>query len=394
MPTTTPHTARPTPPAPNLRSLTGLRFLALLPVFLTHAAFEGVFTDPRKSWDFLDAMGSAGYASVSFFFILSGFVITWSYRSTDTTRRFWRRRAFRVFPNHLVAYVFAVALMLAAGTAFDVPGMVAQLFLVHAWVPDPLFIDTGNTVTWSLGADVAFYALFPVLLLLVNKIKPTRLWYAAGAVALLVVALPTVALTLLPDTPAMAVGGVSRSQYWFTYFFPLSRVVECVLGMLMARIVLTGKWIRLGVLPAAALVAVGYVVAQQLPFLYRLSAVLVVPLALLTAALAVADAEGRGTPLGSRAMVWLGELSFAFYLVHQVILAYGHVLLSPRDADGGVLPRTWGTAGGIGMIALSFVVSMALAWLLHNGVEKPVMRRWSRPRRQAAPRPPAKVPAT
>ncbi|MGX7760193.1 acyltransferase family protein [Streptomyces angustmyceticus] len=391
---TTPHTAHATSPAPNLRSLTGARFLALLPVFLTHAAFEGVFTDPKESWGFLDATGSAGYASVSFFFVLSGFVITWSYRSTDTTRGFWRRRAFRVFPNHLVVYAFAVILMLAAGSVFDAPAMIAQFFLVHPWVPDPLFIDTGNTVTWSLGADVAFYALFPVLLVLVGKIRSTRLWYWAGAVALLVVALPTVALTLLPDTPAMAVGGVSRSQYWFTYFFPLSRVVECVLGMLTARIVLTGKWIRLGVLPAASLVAVGYLVAQQVPFLYRLSAVLVVPLALLTAALAVADAEGRGTPLGNRAMVWLGELSFAFYLVHQVILAYGHVLISPRDAHGGVVPRTWGTVGGIAMIALSFVVSMALAWLLHNGVEKPAMRRWSRARRPAGPRPPAKVPAT
>ncbi|REK87549.1 acyltransferase [Streptomyces inhibens] len=379
---------------PNLRSLTGLRFLGLLPVFLTHAAFEGVFSDANVSWGFLDAMGNTGYAAVSFFFVLSGFVITWSYRSRDTTRTFWRRRAFRVFPNHLVAYVFALALMLAAGTAFDAPALISQMFLVHAWVPDPLFIDTGNTVTWSLGVDVVFYGLFPVLLVLVNKIKPTRLWYWAGAAVLMVIAIPTVALALLPDTPAMSVGDVSRSQYWFTYFFPLSRTVECVLGMLMARIVLSGKWIGLRVLPAAALVVVAYVVAQQLPFLYRLSAVLIVPIALLTASVAVADAEGRGTPLGGKVMVRLGELSFAFYLVHQALLAYGHILISPKNAQGEVLPRTWDTPGGIAMIVLSFVVSLGLAWLLHNGVEKPVMRRWSRSRRRITQQPPAKVPAT
>ncbi|WP_438489089.1 acyltransferase family protein [Streptomyces sp. S186] len=391
---TTPHPPRPAPdaatarpsgtaPNPNLRSLTGLRFLALLPVFLTHAAFEGVFNDAKLSWGFLDGMGSTGYTAVSFFFVLSGFVITWSYRSTDTARKFWRRRFFRVFPNHLVAYVFTVALMVAVGSAFDVPGMLAQLFLLQAWVPDPLFIDTGNTVTWSLGADVAFYALFPLLFVLVHRIRPTRLWYWAGALVLVVVALPTVALSVLPDSPVMPVGGASRAQYWFTYFFPLSRAVECVIGMVFARIVLTGKWIRLPVTAAAALVVAAYVLAQYVPFLYRLSAVPVVPLALLTAALAVADAEGRGTFLGGRHMVWLGELSFAFYLVHQPILAYGHILVSARNDRGEVVPRTWDTPAGIALIAGSFVLSMALAWLLHNGVEKPAMRRWSRPRSTA-----------
>ncbi|MEU7637132.1 acyltransferase [Streptomyces sp. NPDC039016] len=397
---TTPHTPSQAPPSsvdpppgkapnPNLGSLTGIRFLALLPVFLTHAAFEGVFSDAKLSWGFLDGMGSIGYTSVSFFFVLSGFVITWSFRPTDTARKFWRRRLFRVFPNHLVAYVLTVVLMLAAGSAFDASGMVAQLFLLQAWVPDPLFIDTGNTVTWSLGADVAFYALFPLLLAAVRKIRPSRLWYWAGALVLVVIALPTLALTVLPDSPAMSVGGVSRSQYWFTYFFPLSRAVECVIGMVFARIVLSGRWIRLPVTAAAALVVVGYVTAQQLPFLYRLSAVPVVPLALLTASLAVADAEGRGTFLGGRRMVWLGELSFAFYLVHQPILAYGHVLISPRDAGGEVVPRTWDAPAGITLIVVAFAVSMALAWLMHNGVEKPAMRRWSRPRRRAAPPGPA-----
>ncbi|GGZ26539.1 acyltransferase [Streptomyces inusitatus] len=388
-------TPQPRSRAPrNLRSLTGLRFLALLPVFLTHAAFEGVFSDADMSWGFLDAVGDSGYAAVSFFFVLSGFVITWSHRPGDTARAFWRRRALRVFPNHLVVYVFALALMLAAGATFDTPALVSQLFLVHAWVPDPLFIDTGNTVTWSLGVDVVFYALFPVLLVLVNRIGPNRLWYWSGATVLVVIAIPAVALTLLPDTPAMPVGDASHSQYWFTYFSPLSRTVECVLGMLVARIVLTGKWIGLRVLPATALVVVAYAVAQQLPFLYRLSAVLIVPLALLTAALAVADTEGRGTPLDNKVMVRLGELSFAFYLVHQVLLEYGHILVSTKDAAGEVLLRTWGTPAGIAVILLSFAVSMVLAWLLHTWVEKPAMRRWSRRRRRATGHSSAKASAT
>ncbi|WP_018539968.1 acyltransferase [Streptomyces sp. MspMP-M5] len=362
----------------NLRSLTGLRFVATLPVFLTHAAFEGVFSDAKLSWGFLDAMGTIGYTAVSFFFVLSGFVITWSYRPTDTARKFWRRRFFRVFPNHLTAYVLALVLILSVGLSVEVLPSITQVLLVQSWVDDPAFTDTGNSVSWSLAVDVVFYALFPVLLVLVNKIKPNRLWFWAAGAVLCVAVVPTIAFTALPDTPKMPLGGVSVTQYWFTYFFPAFRMLECVLGMLMARIVLTGKWIRLPATAAALLLVVAYALAQHVPYLFRLSAMTVVPVALLTAALAARDAGGRGTFLGSRLMVWLGDLSFAFYLLHNLVLKYGHLLLGHSEQDGELVGRTWSTPLGIVVIAAGFAVSLLLAWLLHNGVEKPVMRRWSR----------------
>ncbi|MGX7760192.1 acyltransferase family protein [Streptomyces angustmyceticus] len=365
---------------PNLRSLTGLRFVAMLPVFLTHAAFEGVFSDAKTSWGFLDAMGNTGYVAVSFFFVLSGFVITWSYRPTDTARKFWRRRFFRVFPNHLSTYLLALVLMASVGMSVGLLPSLTQLFLVQSWVPDPAFTDTGNSVSWSLAVDVVFYALFPALLALVNKIDPARLWYWVGAAAVGVVAVPAIALTALPDTPQMPLGGVSVSQYWFAYFFPLFRMLECVIGMLMARIVLSGKWIGLPVLPAALLVVLAYGAAQQVPYLFRLSAVTVLPVALLTAACAVADADGRRTAFSGRVMVWFGELSFAFYLLHNLVLKYGHLLLGHTEEEGELVGHTWSLPTGIAMIAAAFAVSLLLAWLLHNGVEKQAMRRWSRAR--------------
>ncbi|MFF8313459.1 acyltransferase family protein [Streptomyces lydicus] len=368
------------PSNPNLRSLTGLRFVAMLPVFLTHAAFEGVFSDAKASWGFLDAMGNTGYVAVSFFFVLSGFVITWSYRPTDTPRKFWRRRFFRVFPNHLATYVLALVLITSVGLSVGLLPSVTQLFLVQSWVPDPAFTDTGNSVSWSLAVDVVFYALFPVLLVLVNKIAPARLWYWVGAAVVGVAAVPAIALTALPDTPQMPLGGVSVSQYWFAYFFPLFRLLECLLGMLMARIVLSGKWIRLPVLPAALLVVAAYWAAQQVPYLFRLSAVTVLPVALLTAACAVADADGRGTPFSGKVMVWFGELSFAFYLLHNLVLKYGHLLLGHTEEEGELVGHTWSVPTGIALIAAGFAVSLLLAWLLHNGVEKQAMRRWSRAR--------------
>src|SRR5919107_1067497 len=84
----------PAPAAlPSLPSLTGLRWMAALLVFGLHVHNFGWFggTGGRLvSWAF-----GAGATGVSFFFVLSGFVLTWSARPRDRALAFWRRRVAR-----------------------------------------------------------------------------------------------------------------------------------------------------------------------------------------------------------------------------------------------------------------------------------------------------------
>lgn len=368
----------------DLRSLTGLRCVAMFPVFLAHAALEGVFDNDDLNWAYLDTLLPPALSAVSFFFILTGFVMTLSTRPTDTARRFWRRRFFRIAPSHFVAYLFALVLMLSAGMTVGGPSAVAQLFLLQGWVPDPQYFDTGNSVTWSLSADLFFYLMFPFLLILVNKIKENRLWYWLIAPAALLVLIPVFATLFLGEGEVMPLGGVSLNQYWLVYFAPFTRMMECVIGMLIARLVMSGRWVRFRVLPATLLVIVVGVISPQLPYLFRISVVMLVPLALLLGAVATADIEGRGTPLNKRFIVWLGEVSFCFYLVHNLILKYGHMAFGGPIVDGEMELRTWSTAGGIGILALAFLLSVGLAWLMHRFVEKPIVRRWSKPRPKPA----------
>lgn len=157
-------------------------------------------------------------------------------------------------------------------------------------------------------------------------------------------------------------------------------MMECVLGMLMARIVVTGRWIGLRPLPAGALLVAVYTIAQQLPFLYRYAALIAVPVAMLTASLAVADVAGRRTYLTGRPMVRLGELTFAFYLLHGPVLKYGHLMLG-YTMDGGMPKgKAWGTVGGLTFLAGALTVSLALAWMMNVCVEQPAVRRWARRR--------------
>ncbi|AEW99446.1 acyltransferase family protein [Streptantibioticus cattleyicolor] len=342
-----------------------MRFLAAAMVFFGHA-----FADPLSK---VDAPGllalvwfRAGSFGVSFFFVLSGFVLTWSARPHDRPAPFLRRRILKVYPNHLVTFAGTALLLWAAGQRLT--GAVPNLLLLQSWLPDVRIVNSVNTVSWTLSCEILFYAAFPLLARWTGRIRPERLWYWASAVAAAVVLVPWCA-QVLPARPRAAPPlDFSFLQWWFVNFAPPVRALEFVLGILLARLVLSGRWIRLGRGWAVALVVLAYAVASVVPYLFGVVAVGVVPLGLLIAATAAADTEGRGGRLGGPVMTWLGEISFAFYLVHRPLLI----------AASGVLGR--GTAAGAATAAAVFAVAVAAAWALHTGVERPVTRRWSTPR--------------
>ena len=90
------------------------------------------------------------------------------------------------------------------------------------------------------------------------------------------------------------------------------------------------------------------------------------PFALLVGATAAADSRGRsGSFLSSRPVVWLGTVSFAFYLVHQPVI--------------GVVGRVVGegarTPVAVAAMAVALASSVAVAWVLHSAVELPAERR-------------------
>src|SRR5689334_25372956 len=102
-----------------LPSLTGLRFVAALLVFVHHSSHLMVFSDTAITEAYGQLARNAASIGVSFFFVLSGFVLTWSVQPGDTAPRFLRRRFFKIFPNHVVVYVVALLLLLASAVPID-----------------------------------------------------------------------------------------------------------------------------------------------------------------------------------------------------------------------------------------------------------------------------------
>ncbi|QUF06710.1 acyltransferase [Actinosynnema pretiosum subsp. pretiosum] len=345
----------PTGPAAHdkLPSLTGLRFVTAFVVFGFHVDAMGLFEGTALDAP-VHAVFGQGATGVGFFFLLSGFVLTWSARTGTTARASWRRRAAKVLPNHVVVWLLALAaLVVTSGGAPALPSLVG-LPLLQAWVPVQDVYFGVNTPAWSLSCEVAFYAAFPPLLRRVTGVRPSRLWPLAGALVAAVLLVPVLA-TPMPG----------ELEYWFVYVFPVTRGLEFALGMVLARVVKSGLWPPLALWQAGALSVAAYALSGHLPDSFGYVAGTVVPLALLIPAAAVADLRAGRSPLRSRPLVLLGEISFAFYLLHQLVLRVAESLLPL----GGLT-----AAGALLMTGLLLLASLAAAWLLHRFVEQPAMR--------------------
>ncbi len=373
-----------------LPSLTSLRFLAAVLVFFTHTSLTFNPLQPKASISFFGGETGtrlahffqlSGPIGVSFFFVLSGFVLTWSWKPGERTTAFYRRRVLKIYPNHIVTWALSMLLFAAAVT--PVHSSVANLFLVHAFSNQPVTLQSVNFPSWSLCSELLFYALFPLFIAAVRRISERTLWLWATVLVLCVAAVPVLTRFVQGGMVMPGYDGLTANQMWVAYAFPPPRLFEFVLGMILARIVAAGRWPRIGLLPSAVLFAVGYWLGLVVPRVYGFTLTTVIPISMIICAAAAADLRGRGGWLTSRTMIWLGNVSFAFYLVQGVVVFYGRTKF--LDA------RTFGIAPAIGLLFCLFLVNLLAAWLLYSLVENPVMRRWARsrkPARKASPQTP------
>ncbi|MFG2947335.1 acyltransferase family protein [Streptomyces adustus] len=364
-------TSLPRPGRDRLPSLTGLRFWAAALVVLYHLSRQ-VGTVPVVS----EAVWY-GRSGVTFFFVLSGVVLAWTYDGVHVpTRVFLWRRFARIWPLLAVSTALSVAVWAAMDRAVSLKAVAATLLLVHAWFPVPVIFKGGNPAAWSLSDEAWFYLIFPALLtVLAARRARAWLWTAAAVVCATLVLWP--ALSGLP--PA--------TRAWALDYLPLTRSLQFVPGV-VAGLALRRGWRPRLPLPAAVALVVGWhlalipwshAVADPLWYSpYSASQWLSAPIftALICSA-ARADLEGRRTGLGGPWMIRLGHWSFAWYLVHEIALRSA-VFHWGTPAPGGATLVFWA-----GVLA----VSLTLAALLYQYVEHPA-ERWLRnlPGRSSAPR--------
>lgn len=380
----TPEVRRARPPATSdsvphgrrdLPSLTGLRFVAAGLVFGFHVSGWGVAAQPW--WH----LAQFGFVGVAFFFILSGVVLTWSFSPRQTAVGFWNRRFARIFPAHAVTCVVAIVLYVVVMPPYKPvwAGLIA-LLLLQAWPPNGVINSAADGVSWSLSCEAFFYALFPWLMPMLSRRGRVGRWIAIAGM-LCVCSAAAIAFSFAWggrfDTPA--------------YMNPVVRAGEFALGVGLG-LALRDGWvprIRLGLAWSSALAAAiaalvaGWAIGWPVPRGFA-DVVFIGPFALVLMAYAGRDLTGRSTWLSQRWAVYLGQLSFAFYLVHQLVLDLVLKRILPLP-DRGVISLT-------SRASVALLLSIVAAMVVHHGVELPCQRLLTS-RRRRVPMPVVALPA-
>jgi peptidoglycan/LPS O-acetylase OafA/YrhL len=351
----------------DLPSLTGMRWAAAFLVFCLHIVVASMLDPASAGSKVASLLFGAGEIGVSFFFVLSGFVLMWSARPGDSPLRFWRRRLARIYPVHVVTALVAVVLgatlgQLARPDNFygvpDIGSFLANLFLIHSWIPGQQ--QSLNTVSWTLACEAFFYLTFPIWGALARRLSARGAW---------VFALVSVALVILP-----AFLQRELAVQWLQAF-PAARIGEFTLGVALARLVALEAWRGPRLDIALGVMLVSYFLVPVWPGEYGFSVATIVGIGVLIPAAAVADLRGDASFWRSPRMVRLGELSFAFYMIHLLVIR-----VVRRAAPG--LVRLHSTAE-LFVVAGIFAASLGLAWALYEYVETPCRRFLTRPRRTA-----------
>lgn len=357
----------PTPYPARLDALTSLRFFLAIGVVFFHFHLGWAYDDMQVTGLF-----ERGRLGVDVFFILSGFILTHVYSQPASARpigylTFLSARIARVFPVHLLALFFVLAMVLAAewlgqdyrSHQFTAAGFFQTLFLVQAWFPTDK-LNEWNGPSWSLSAEWFVYLLFPAFAWVVFRLKDRPLVLLALAVALFVgldISYQTIAGKILPHAEENL--GILRI------------IPEFLGGMGLYHL---GRRLSLSPLIArmCALVAVSaFLAALHFSFDDRIIVALAAPLILSLALLSKANVEG---PLKAPGLLFLGEASYALYLMHIPLFT------AWRGAVSAVTGVPSAYKMEIGEVLLLLLLAVGTSVLVFALFEKParrLIRTWS-----------------
>jgi peptidoglycan/LPS O-acetylase OafA/YrhL len=309
-----------------LDALTSLRFGAAFSVYLYHLSQMFSFYDNSV------LRGIAMMQGVSFFFILSGFILAYVHsdvKSAAQADRFMLARFARIWPTHFAAFLLTVMMV---PPVLSIPNVwlvgAANLALIQSWFFTPWVCSSFNNVSWTISIELFFYLSFPFLIK--DFYKPVKMrWIAASLLSLC-------CFVIYAFMCELSTSHVSSGVYVFEN--PFARLGEFMLGMFTCFLFKNYRLPRrLGrnavtMLECSILVLVAIMLEignlwagpQHQGALWAMHTLTIqmggAPFA---AMLIYVIAHERGLVsqfLKRRVMVRLGEVSFALYMVHMTIL--------------------------------------------------------------------------
>jgi peptidoglycan/LPS O-acetylase OafA/YrhL len=344
-------------------ALTGIRTLLAINIMFFH------FTPPHMRY--LYPVINNSYVFIGFFFLLSGFVLSYNYadRPKFAKRQFWRARFARLYPVYLLSLAVSFSMLEAEWHAHSHAdfwtGVVLTPLLLQGW--SPMLATFWNTVAWTLSCEVVLYAAFPWLIQLPWPRTPARLTALLFGVWALGLVPHMLYLVLNPDHLAAPANRYTYA-FWIRAlkYTPLSYVCTFLAGITLGRlhthltlttrqrtVIAVASFIALAIFFSTAISHVPYVLMHG-GLMVPLFSVLVIGL------------SGPGpvaSIFGWRPLVLIGQTSYCLYLLHFNFINLMRTYHVPQRLHLGALDP-W----------ITYAAAMALAFAATRLVENPARK--------------------
>lgn len=361
------------PVRPRLPALTSLRFFAAFHVVLFHLYAMKIVEG--SGW--YRKLASIGYVGVSLFFVLSGFILVYTYAGREWTAwEFWRARFARVYPAYFFSLFLTAPFFFYVALYMDVPfyawfkrhlALCAVLVptLLQSWIPNAAL--AWNAPAWSLSDEGFFYAVFPLVVvwLLRARVRSLATWLIVFWVVSL--SLSSAYAIFQPDGVAHVTDDMNNLTWLNAVkFLPLARLPEFLMGACLGFLFLRGpldrKWATPLVIGGVVAFAVVITVSPHIPYTILHDSLLAPVFGAIIYGLALRP--GWAVALEKQPMILLGDSSYSLYLLHSLVLgAY--------FAPGPTTMRHNSIGGIIGGMSLAIAVGI-FVYLL---IEQPARRK-------------------
>ena len=350
-------------------SLTGIRAVAALLVVATHAAY----TTGKYTHGYAGLVYSRLEIGVPIFFVLSGFLLFRPWVRAVVTggpspslRRYAWHRVRRIMPAYVVTVLGAFALYhfheAGPNPGHTWIGLLRNLTLTQLYTDnyDYGYLHQGLTQMWSLAVEVSFYVVLPALSYFLLVSVGRRVWRPGLLLtSIAVLGLISPAWLLLVHNTDLLPNG---ARLWLPTYL-LWFLAGMVLTVLQAMGVRCNAFVVLPIAVFSFFIAATPIAGEPTTSPTGLAQAIVKTVfyaaiaALLLAPAALGDDGWYTRFLGSRPMVWLGEISYEIFLVHLVLMEIAMTF---------VLHKQVYTGSTTGLFVVTMALTIPVAWLLHR----------------------------
>lgn len=286
-----------------IEQITFTRFIAALLIVIFHCG-RGLYPFNNKYISFIFQQANLG---VSYFFILSGFVMVIAYNNQKNIDfiNYLKNRFARIYPIYLLSILLLIIFKL--GTNINTLDMFLSLFMLQSWIPGKALII--NFPAWSLSVELFFYITFPFLMNIIYtklKLKSTAIWIILfWLVSQLLFHLVTYGLVKVPNYSINDI-----------YYHPLMHLNEFLIGNIAGLFFVKKLKNHKNNYLIIILIIITLIIlllrfSIGLDFHNGLLAVLFVPLILF-----ISISNDKLTKVFSKKIfVFLGEISFGIYIL-------------------------------------------------------------------------------